>query len=101
MLDKSHAAILRPATLVVVSNNVVVGRIGVCTQVSLNKVVHFICGETEENMEPVNITRVQTDGVASLCSRITILQKLLGICGGPAISLPHWRPRTRRSSTRP
>ena len=61
-----HPAVPRPAAFIVVSDNIVVSGIGVRTQVALNEVTGFVRGETERNVEFVDVMRVQTDRVASL-----------------------------------
>ena len=44
----------------------------------LDETPRLISGEAEENVQAINITGVQADGVTSLCSRITILQEVIG-----------------------
>jgi hypothetical protein len=51
---------------------------GVSAQVALDEVPRLISGEAEENVQAINITGVQADGVTSLCSRIAILQEVIG-----------------------
>src|SRR6266849_3267287 len=49
MFNQAHAAVTRPATLVVVSNDVIVSWIRVGTEIPLDKVARLICGEAEED----------------------------------------------------
>jgi hypothetical protein len=48
MFNQAHAAVTRPATLIVVSSNIVVSWIRVGTEIPLDKVTRFIWGEAEE-----------------------------------------------------
>ena len=43
----------------------------------MNEVPRLISGEAEENVQAINITGIQADGVTSLCSRIAILQEVI------------------------
>jgi hypothetical protein len=61
MFDQAHAAVTRLATLIVVSNNIVVSWIRVGTEIPLDGVARFICSEAGEDMEPVHVARVETD----------------------------------------
>ena len=51
---------------------------GVSAQVALDEAPRLISGEAEDNVQAINITGVQADGVTSLCSRIAILQEVIG-----------------------
>ena len=73
MLDESHAAIPRPAALVIVANDVVISRIRIGGEVALDEVTSFISTEPEQDVESVNVTRVETNGMTCLGSRIAIL----------------------------
>ena len=77
MLDETHATISRPAALVVVPDNVVVGRVRVGAQITLNEVSCLI-GEAEEYEQMINVTGVQVDGVTNLCRRVMLLQEVVG-----------------------
>lgn len=55
VLDEPHAAVLRPAALVIISDDVVVSRVGVRTQVPLYQVAGLVGGEAEEDVKPVDI----------------------------------------------
>ena len=78
MLDKTHATIPRPTALIVVSDDTVVHLVGVSAQVALDEAPCLISREVEENVQAINITGVQADGATSLCSRIAILQEVVG-----------------------
>src|ERR1700722_5650404 len=63
MFDRAHAAVTRPAMLIVVPYNIVVGWIRVGTEIPLDKAARFICGKAEEVVEPVPVARVETDRI--------------------------------------
>ena len=50
VLDQPHTTIPRPATLVIVPDDVVVCGIGIGTEVPLDEISRFFCGESEEDM---------------------------------------------------
>lgn len=83
MLNEARATIPRSAALVVVADNIVDGRVGVGEKVAPG----LVGSEVEEYVDAVDVARVQTNGVPGLRGRVTVLQELFGICGGPAISL--------------
>ena len=76
MFDRVHAAVTRPAMLVVVPNNIVVGWIRVGTEIPLSKVARFICGKAEEDVEPVHVARVETDRMPCFGPGVTELKAL-------------------------
>ena len=78
VLDEPHPAVTRPALLVVVPNQILVVRIRVGAQVSLDQVARFIGRESEHDMYLVDVTRVQPDRVTSLGGRVTELQEIVG-----------------------
>jgi hypothetical protein len=69
--ERGRLTISRPTALIVVSDDIVVRRVGVSTQVALDEVPRLISREAEENVQAINITGVQADGVTSLCSANT------------------------------
>ena len=77
MLDQSHTAVSGPAPLIVISNNVVIGGIRVCRQIPLDEIARLVGSESEKNLEAINISRIQPDRMASFCSRIPVLQKVV------------------------
>jgi hypothetical protein len=66
VLDESHPAVARPAPLVVVPDDVVVRWVGVGAEVPLDQVSRLLRTEAEEDVELVDVTRVQADRVAGL-----------------------------------
>ena len=78
MLDQSHSAIPRPASLVVVSNNVLVVGIRLHRQVPLDQVTGFVRGESEEDVNPVYVSRVEPDGVSDFGLGVSVLQEPVG-----------------------
>ena len=77
MFDQAHAAVTRPATLIVVSNNIVVSWIRVGTEIPLDEVARFICSEAEEDMEPVHVVRVETDRMPCFGRRVAELREII------------------------
>lgn len=83
MLDESHAAIPRPAALIVVANDVVISRIRIGGEIALDEITGFISTEPKQDVESVNVTRVETDGMTCFSSRITILKEVIRHLGRP------------------
>lgn len=83
MLDESHAAIPRPAALIVVANDIVISRIGIGREVALDEVTGFISTEPKQDVESVDIARVETDGMTCFSSRIAILKEVIRHLGRP------------------
>jgi hypothetical protein len=77
MFNKAHAAVMRPATLIVVSNNIVVSWTRVGTEIPLDKVTRFICDEAQEDMEPVHIVRIEMDRMTCFGSRVAELKGII------------------------
>ena len=71
MFDQAHAAVTRPAALVV-------GWIKVGTEIPLDKVARFICGKAEEDVEPVHVARVETDRMLCFGPGVTELKEIIG-----------------------
>lgn len=63
MLHQTHSRISRPALLVVVADDVLVVGIGMLGEVALNQVTSLFGGESEENVDPVDIAAEQTNRV--------------------------------------
>jgi hypothetical protein len=81
VLDQPHTTIAWPATLVVVANDVVVRRVGICAEVTLDKVSSFLSSEAEENMNAIDVSRVQANGMASLGRNVSVLEEVVGHLG--------------------
>ena len=79
VLDQPHATVSRPASFVVVSDDVVIGRIGVGGQIPLDQVTSFVRCESEENVQTVDVAGVETDGVSSFGSRVAVLEEVVGL----------------------
>lgn len=56
VLDKTHSAVSRPASLGVEADDVLVVRIRVGREVSLDEIPRLVGLETEEDMDPVNVS---------------------------------------------
>mmetsp|Transcript_97181 Transcript_97181/g.274888 ORF Transcript_97181/g.274888 Transcript_97181/m.274888 type:complete len:549 (-) Transcript_97181:3378-5024(-) len=72
VLHPAHAAVARPAHLVVVAHHVLIVGVWVLRQEALNEVARLLLRETEDHNEAVQITAVQPDGVAQL--RVHVLE---------------------------
>lgn len=78
MLDKPHSTISGPAPLVVITDDVFVVRIRLNTEISLDKVSRLLSGESEQHMDTVDVSRVETDGVFGLDLSILELKETVG-----------------------
>ena len=97
VLDETHAAVARPALLVVVTDQaargpqvsttpserhsdeslLVVG-IGIGAEVSLNEIARLVRREPEHDVNSVDVARVEADRVASLGGRVAELEEVVG-----------------------
>jgi hypothetical protein len=77
VLNEPHTTVARPATLVVVPNDVIIRRIGVSAEIPLDEVAGLLSSEPEEDVELVDVTRVETNRMAGLRGRIAILQEVV------------------------
>jgi hypothetical protein len=78
VLDESHTTIARPTFLVIVTHDILIVGIRLSAEVSLDKVPRFFGSEAEENVDLVDIARVQSDWVAYFRSRVLELQEIVG-----------------------
>lgn len=78
MLDKPHSTISGPASLVVITDNVFVVRIRLNTEISLDKISRLLCRESEQDMDTVDVSRVETDGVLGLDLSVLKLKETVG-----------------------
>jgi len=69
VLDETHATIPRPTALIVVSDDIAIHLVGVSAQVALDEVPCLISREAEENVQAINITGVQAEGIMRSFSR--------------------------------
>lgn len=81
MLDKPHSTISGPATLVVITDNVFVVRIRLNTEISLDKISRLLGSEAEQNMDTVDVSRVETDGMLGLDLSVLELKETVGCFG--------------------
>lgn len=79
VLDEAHPAVARPAALVVVPDDIVVRRIGVRREVTLDEVASFVRSEPEQDVQTIDVSRVETNGMPCLSGRITVLQEVVGL----------------------
>ena len=80
MLDDSHAAVPQPTAFIVVANDVI-NRIRIGGEVTLDEVTGFISTEPKQDVEPVNVARVE---MMCFGSQITILKEVIGHPGRPS-----------------
>lgn len=77
MFHESHASISRPALLVVVADNVLIVRIRVFRQVSLDQVSSFFCCEPVRNKTyEKRYDSFSTEEIVVLVSKLSLLSKL-------------------------
>uniref|UniRef100_A0A7C9EJI3 Uncharacterized protein n=1 Tax=Opuntia streptacantha TaxID=393608 RepID=A0A7C9EJI3_OPUST len=77
MFHQPHPSIPWPTLLVVVSNHILVIRIGMFSKVPLDKVPCLFMGEAEQYMHLVNITRIQPNRMPSLHLGIPVSHKFI------------------------
>ena len=77
VLDEAHAAVARPALAIRVADEVGVVGIRVGAEVALDEVARLLRSEAEEDVYPVDITRVEADGVTCLRSNVAVLQEVV------------------------
>ena len=63
MFHQPHPGITRPTLLVVVADDVLVVRVRVLGQVPLDEVPGLLGAESEEHVDAVDVSRVESDGV--------------------------------------
>ena len=79
MLDETHTAIARPATFVVVPDDVVVRRIRISGEVALDEVPSFGCSETEHDVKAIDVARVEADGMSGFGGAVSVLKEVVGV----------------------
>lgn len=77
VLDQTHPAVSRPTLLVVVTDQVLVVRIGVGREVSLDEIARLFGRESEHDVDPVDVTRVESDRMSDLGRRIAELEEIV------------------------
>ena len=70
MLDQSHATVARPALLIVVAHYVLVVRVRILRQESLNQVTRVLLIKLENDVNLVDVAHVESDGMANLSLHI-------------------------------
>ena len=78
MLDQSHPTVSRPALLVVVTDQVLVVRIWVRREVSLDEISRFVGGEAKHDVNSIDVARVESDRVTRFGSSIAELKEVVG-----------------------
>mmetsp|Transcript_100146 Transcript_100146/g.251032 ORF Transcript_100146/g.251032 Transcript_100146/m.251032 type:complete len:367 (+) Transcript_100146:3702-4802(+) len=72
MLHAAHPTIPRPAHLVVVTDHVLIVRVGVLCEETLDEVTRLLLRESKDHDESIQVSAVQPDGMSQL--RIDILE---------------------------
>ena len=70
VLHEAHARVTRPALFVVVADDILVVRVGVLGEVALDKVTCLLRREAEEDVNAVDVARVESDRVRRLSGHI-------------------------------
>lgn len=78
VLHESHAAVPRPAFLVVVANDVLIVRIRILRQVTLDEVTGLSLTEAEDDLQSVDVSAVQPNRMARLALNILETHELIG-----------------------
>lgn len=78
MLHKTHPRVSGPALLVVVADDVLVVGIGMLGEVALNQVASLFGGESEENVDPVDIAAEQTNWMTDFGWSVLEGQEVVG-----------------------
>jgi hypothetical protein len=82
MLHQPHPAVLRPALLVVVADDVLVVGVGVFGEVALDELTGFVLGEFEDDVESVDVAHVDADRVFGLELEGFVEHEFVGVLGG-------------------
>lgn len=78
MLDQTHAVVLGTATLVIVTDNIVVCGIEIFAEISWDEISGLISGTPEEDICAVDIAEVKTNGLMTLCRTVMELKEVVG-----------------------
>ena len=78
VFDETHATVSRPAALVVIADDVVVGRVWIRAEVPLNEVPSLLSCKAEQDVEPIDVARIEADWVARFGYGVAILQEVVG-----------------------
>ncbi|KAI3486863.1 hypothetical protein L1887_49501 [Cichorium endivia] len=81
VFDEAHARVARPALAVVVADHVAVVRIRVGGEVSLDEVARLVGGEAVEDVDAVDVARVEAHRVSCLGGGIAELEEAVGHVG--------------------
>jgi hypothetical protein len=89
MFDESHPAVSWPPKFVIIPKDIVVCRVRVGTEMTLDKIMGLLGGEAKQGAKAVDIARVETNRMPDLCFQISVLQEIVWHLSGPIISLAH------------
>ena len=78
MLDKYHSAIPWPAVHDVGTEDIVVGRIWIGTEILLDEISGLVHRKMEQNVQSFDITGIQINRMVRLHGRITVLWEVIG-----------------------
>lgn len=78
-LHETHSLIARPTLAVVVPDDVLIVGVRVLREVPLDQVPRFLSAESEEHVDLVHISRVETDRVAHFRGRVSEGQVLRSV----------------------
>ena len=84
VLDETHTTVSRPAALVVIADDVVVGRVRIRAEVPLNEVPSLLSCKAEQDVETIDIARIEANWVARFGYGVAILQEIIGHLRGPS-----------------
>ena len=78
MLHKSHTSISWPALFVIIADNVLIIRIGMFGQISLYELFSLVSSKSEQYMNSIDITDVESNWMGRLNVDILIGEKVVG-----------------------
>lgn len=78
VLDESHSAVSRPAPLRVEPDNILVVGVRVGREIPLDEVSRLVRLEAEEDVNPVDVSGVESDRVPRLGRRVPELEEVVG-----------------------
>jgi len=61
-----HTTILRPASSVGIVDNILVVGVRIDREVPLNQISRFVCGEPEQDMDPIYVSGVEPNWMTCL-----------------------------------
>ena len=84
MFHQTHAAVTRPALLVIIANYIFIVRVRVFSQESLDQVPALILHEAEQDKDFIDVAAVESDRVSGFCLNISEAHELVRTVDWPS-----------------